>query len=168
MFVSNAAGGIRRSLRDGDLMLIRDHLDFTFRNPLIASDAPREPAFPDLATAYDPELLELLRAAARDERIDVAEGVYAALVGPSYETAAEIRMLERIGADAVGMSTVPEVIVARSLGMRVAGASCITNAASGIGASPLDHADVLAVTRRAASDFRRLVRAFVRRAGAAS
>lgn len=166
LFVSNAAGGIRRTFRSGDLMLIRDHLNLTGRNPLVGPPRPGEPRFPDFAAPYDAALLADLRAAARHERVAVVEGVYAALLGPSYETPAEVRMLERLGADAVGMSTVPEVFVARALGMRVAGVSCITNPASGISAAPLDHAEVLAAGQRAAAAFERLVRAFIARQAA--
>lgn len=163
LFVSNAAGGIRRTFRAGDLMLIRDHINLMSRNPLTGPVAPGEPRFPDMSAPYDAALLVLLRDAARDARVPVVEGVYAAFLGPSYETAAEVRMLERIGADAIGMSTVPEVIVARALGMRVAGVSCIANPASGLSAAPLAHDDVLAAIGRASRDFQRLVRAFVAR-----
>ena len=162
LFVSNAAGGIRRTFRPGDLMLIRDHLNLTWRNPLVGPVGDGEPRFPDMSAPYDASLLALLRRAAHDERIAVEEGVYAALLGPSYETPSEVRMLERLGADAVGMSTVPEVLAARALGMRVAGVSCITNPAAGIGGAALDHREVLDVTTRAAERFERLVRAFVR------
>ncbi|HEY7877526.1 MAG TPA: purine-nucleoside phosphorylase [Gemmatimonadaceae bacterium] len=163
LLVTNAAGGIRRTFRTGDLMLIRDHINMTWRNPLTGPVAPNETRFPDLSAPYDTVLLDDLRAAAREAQLTVVEGVYAALLGPSYETPAEIRMLERLGADAVGMSTVPEVLAARALRMRVAGVSCITNPASGIGAAPLDHAEVLEAADRAAAGFQRLVRAFVKR-----
>ena len=160
LFVSNAAGGIRRSLRSGDLMIIRDHINLMWRNPLSGPVAPDETRFPDMSAPYDRRLAALLRVAAMDARVPVAEGVYAAVLGPSYETPAEIRMLERLGADAVGMSTVPEVIAARALGMRVAGISLIANPATGLG-ERLDHDEVLAAGARAAADFERLVRAFV-------
>jgi purine-nucleoside phosphorylase len=163
LLVSNAAGGIRRSLRPGDLMIIRDHINLMWRNPLSGPVAPHETRFPDMSAPYDRELAALLRAAAAEGRVPVAEGVYAAVLGPSYETPAEIRMLERLGADAVGMSTVPEVVAARALGMRVAGISLIANSAAGSGA-PLDHDEVLAAGARAAAGFERLVRAFVGRA----
>ena len=165
LFVSNAAGGIRRTFQPGDLMLIRDHINLTWRNPLIGPVEPDEARFPDMSAPYDSGLLDALREAARASGVPVVEGVYAALLGPSYETPAEVRMLERLGADAVGMSTVPEVLVARALGMRVAGVSCITNHAAGISAAPLDHADVLAVTARVQERFVALVREFVRRTG---
>lgn len=162
LFVSNAAGGVRRTLRAGDLMLIRDHVNLMWRNPLIGPIMEGDLRFPDMSAPYDPALGALLRRAAAAERIPLEEGVYAGLLGPSYETPAEVRMLERLGADAVGMSTVPEVLAARAMGMRVAGVSCITNPAAGIGAGVLDHQDVLAVTANAAERFERLVRAFVR------
>lgn len=164
LFVSNAAGGIRRSLRAGDLMVIRDHINFMWRNPRAGPVAAHETRFPDMSAPYDPALVAELRAAAASIGIALGEGVYAAVVGPSYETPAEIRMLERLGADAVGMSTVPEVIAARALGLRVAGVSLITNPAAGLGGAPLDHAEVLAAGERAAADFERLVRAFLGRA----
>ena len=162
LFASNAAGGVRRTFRPGDLMLIRDHINLTWRNPLIGPARPGEARFPDMSDPYDPELLAVLRAVALEVRVPVEEGVYAALLGPAYETPAEVRMLERLGADAVGMSTVPEVLVARALGMRVAAVSCITNVAAGHSPAPLSHADVIAVTERAAASFVTLVRAFLR------
>ena len=157
LFVSNAAGGIRRTFRAGNLMLIRDHLNLMWRNPLVGPVHHGELRFPDMSSPYDDELLTLLRAASRAAAVPFVEGVYAGVLGPSYETPAEIRMLERLGADAVGMSTVPEVLVARAAGMRVAGVSCISNLASGIGDIPLDHADVLRATSRAQEAFERLV-----------
>jgi purine-nucleoside phosphorylase len=116
-----------------------------------------------MSDPYDPALLALLRDVAAEEGIPVQEGVYLALLGPAYETPAEVRMIERLGADAVGMSTVPEVLVARALGMRVAGVSCITNLACGISATPLDHAEVLEVGARVAVRFERLVAGWVGR-----
>jgi purine-nucleoside phosphorylase len=166
LFVSNAAGGIRRRFSPGDLMLITDHINLMFRNPLIGAVRDGETRFPDMSAPYDAGYLALLRESAGRLAIPVQEGVYAGLLGPTYETPAEVRMLERLGADAVGMSTVPEVIVARALGIRVAGVSCITNAAAGLGEAKLDHADVLEVTARGAERFKSLVRAFVRGAGA--
>jgi purine-nucleoside phosphorylase len=163
LFVSNAAGGIRRSFRAGDLMLIDDHINLTWRNPLTGPVREGELRFPDMSAPYDPALVRMLREAALEVGVPVVEGVYAALSGPSYETPAEIRMLERLGADAVGMSTVPEVIVARALGMRVAGVSCISNVAAGFASAPLSHAEVLEVTARVRARFERLVRAWVRR-----
>ena len=163
LLVSNAAGGIRRSLRPGDLMIVRDHINLMWRNPLSGPVAPHETRFPDMSAPYDRDLAALLRAAAAQGRIAVTEGVYAAVLGPSYETPAEIRMLERLGADAVGMSTVPEVLAARALGMRVAGISLIANKAAG-SAVPLDHDEVLAAGARAAAGFEHLVRTFVARA----
>jgi purine-nucleoside phosphorylase len=163
LFVSNAAGGVRRTFTPGDLMLIADHLNLTFRNPLIGPLEEGDLRFPDMSDPYDRVLRATLRAAAAAEGIPLQEGVYAALLGPTYETPAEVRMLERLGADAVGMSTVPEVIVARAIGVRVAGVSCVTNLACGIGQHPLNHEEVLEVGARAGDRFRRLVRAFVER-----
>jgi purine-nucleoside phosphorylase len=161
LFVSNAAGAIRRDFVPGDLMIIDDHLNLTFANPLTGPVQEGEDRFPDMSEPYDARLRAALRTAGEKLGIALKEGVYACLPGPSFETRAEVRMLERLGADAVGMSTVPEVIVARASGMRVAGVSCITNAASGTSEFPVLHADVLDVTARSATTFQSLVRSFV-------
>jgi purine-nucleoside phosphorylase len=163
LFVSNAAGGISRAMRAGDLMIIEDHLNLMWRTPLTGAPRPEETRFPDMSAPYDPTLLRVLRDAALECGIPIASGVYAALPGPAYETPAEIRMLEKLGADAVGMSTVPEVLTARALGMSVAGVSCITNVAAGMRNSPLSHAEVLETTARVAASFERLVTEFVQR-----
>jgi purine-nucleoside phosphorylase len=163
LFVSNAAGGINRAMRAGDLMIIEDHLNLMWRTPLTGAPRPEETRFPDMSAPYDPTLLRVLRDAALECGIPIASGVYAALPGPAYETPAEIRMLEKLGADAVGMSTVPEVLTARALGMSVAGVSCITNVAAGMRNSPLSHAEVLETTARVAGSFERLVTEFVQR-----
>lgn len=140
---TNAAGGIRRDLAPGDLMLITDHINLTGKNPLEGpADLRLGPRFPDMSAAYEPALGDDLRAAAKAQGVPLREGVYAGLGGPSYETPAEIRMLAVLGGDAVGMSTVHEVIAARHLGLRVAGVSCITNLAAGLSAEPLDHTEV--------------------------
>lgn len=160
-FASNAAGGIRKDLSAGDLMIIEDHLNLTGVNPLTGPVEINDERFPDMTAPYDEELRDLLKACAKKISLPVKEGVYAWLPGPSFETKAEVRMLATLGADAVGMSTVPEVIVARAMGMRVAGMSCIANAASGIGVTPVLHTDVLDVTAKAAVGFQALVREFV-------
>lgn len=160
-FASNAAGGIRRDLLAGDLMIIEDHLNLTGVNPLTGHVEDGDERFPDMTAPYDDELRDLLKSCAKKLDLPVKEGVYAWLPGPSFETKAEVRMLATLGADAVGMSTVPEVIVARAMGMRAAGVSCIANAASGIGDTPVLHTDVLEVTARAALGFQALVREFV-------
>jgi purine-nucleoside phosphorylase len=161
LFVSNAAGGIRRTFRAGDLMLIRDHLNLMFQNPLIGALEIGDERFPDMSAPYDDALARQLRDHAAALGIPLQEGVYGGLLGPTYETPAEVRMLATLGADAVGMSTVPEVIVARALGMRVAGISCITNLASGISPHPLSHAEVLETTTMVAERFEGLVEGFV-------
>lgn len=163
LIVSNAAGGIRRSLRPGDLMLIRDHLNFMFRNPLIGPIAEGETRFPDMSAPYDSALCTLALEVARNSAIALAEGVYCGLLGPAYETPAEVRMLDYLGADAVGMSTVPEVIVARSLGMRVLGISCVTNMACGLTTTPITHTEVIETTAKAAASFERLIMGVVER-----
>jgi purine-nucleoside phosphorylase len=162
LFVSNAAGGICRTFRAGDLMLIRDHLNLMFRNPLTGALEPGDERFPDMSAPYDEALGRQLRDHASALDIPLQEGVYGGLLGPTYETPAEVRMLATLGADAVGMSTVPEVIVARALGMRVAGISCITNLASGISPHPLSHAEVLETTTMVAARFEALVERWVR------
>ena len=161
LFVSNAAGGIRRTFRAGDLMLIRDHLNLMSRNPLVGALEPGDERFPDMSVAYDEELARQLLAHAAALDIPLQEGVYGALLGPTYETPAEVRMLATLGADVVGMSTVPEVIVARALGMRVAGISCVTNLAAGISPHPLSHAEVLETTKIVAARFEALVERWV-------
>ena len=161
LFVSNAAGGIRRTFRPGDLMLVRDHINLMFRSPLIGALEPGDVRFPDMSAPYDDALAQRLRDVASELRIPLVEGVYGGLLGPTYETPAEVRMLGILGADAVGMSTVPEVIVARALGMRVAGISCITNLAAGISPHPLSHAEVIATTRVVGEKFESLVERWV-------
>ena len=161
LFVSNAAGGVNTSFAAGDLMVIEDHLNLTFASPLAGSAEAGETRFPDMSNAYDRQLRALLHTVGDRLGIALRDGVYAMLGGPAYETPAEVRMLRTLGADAVGMSTVPEVTVARMLGMRVAGVSCITNLAAGIEQTPLDHLDVLETTSRVAARFQALVRAFV-------
>jgi purine-nucleoside phosphorylase len=162
LLLSNAAGGVRPSLRPGDLMLIVDHMNLSARNPLVGPVVAGEARFPDMSQPYDEGLQAQLRAAAARAGITLHEGVYGMLLGPTYETPAEVRMLARLGVDAVGMSTVPEVIVARALDMRCAALSCVTNQAAGTTPYPIHHEDVLAVTARAARDFERLVIDFVR------
>ena len=166
LIVSNAAGGINQSWNPGDLMLIRDHINLMFRNPLIGRQEQGDLRFPDMSSPYDPHLADVARAVAREQGVVLREGVYAGLLGPQYETAAEVRMLGILGADAVGMSTVPEVIVARAIGMRVLGFSCVTNLGTGLSTAPLSHADVLETTARAAGAFVRLVSGVVQRLGA--
>ena len=163
LIVTNAAGGINRTFRAGDLMLIDDHINLMFRNPLIGPVADGDTRFPDMSRPYDPALQEMAEDVAREQKLRLVRGVYAAVLGPSYETAAEIRMLDRMGADAIGMSTVPEVIVARARGARVLGISLISNAAAGISATPLSHEEVVAAGRAAAGRFTALVRGVIRR-----
>lgn len=168
LIVSNAAGGVNRMWQPGDLMLIRDHINLMFRNPLIGALEAGDERFPDMSEPYDGALGALARSVAAEQGIGLREGVYAALLGPAYETAAEVRMLALLGADAVGMSTVPEVLVARALGMRVLGFSCITNLACGLSNTPITHAEVLETTARAAAAFTRLIRGVVARLPAPS
>jgi purine-nucleoside phosphorylase len=143
VLLTNAAGGIRTSFRPGSLMLVNDHLNFSGHNPLLGANIDSlGPRFPDMSRAYDPRLAALARDAAHDLGIGLEEGVYAGMQGPSYETPAEIRMLRILGADAVGMSTVLEVIALRHMGVRAAAVSCITNMAAGMTAAALDHSEV--------------------------
>jgi len=162
VILTNAAGGIRRTFRPGSLMLIADHINFMFRNPLIGRVVEGEERFPDMSDPYDSGLREAARRVAAREGIALEEGVYAGLLGPSYESKAEIRMLDRMGADAVGMSTVPEVIAARARGMRCVGISTITNAAAGLGQASLSHQEVLETAERVKGDLATLVRGIVR------
>jgi purine-nucleoside phosphorylase len=164
LFVSDAAGGISSRLAVGDLMMISDHLNLMGTNPLVGEAREGEIRFPDMTDAYNPGLRWLLRTTAEKLGITLREGVYAGLLGPSYETPSEVKMLRLLGADAVGMSTVPEVIVARAWGMRVAGVSCITNAAAGVTGAALSHAEVLETTNRVSAAFESLVTEFLARA----
>ncbi|HEY6089735.1 MAG TPA: purine-nucleoside phosphorylase [Gemmatimonadaceae bacterium] len=168
LFVSNAAGGISARLAVGDLMMISDHLNLMGTNPLVGEAQEGEIRFPDMTDAYNPGLRWLLRTTAETLGITLREGVYAGLLGPSYETPSEVKMLRLLGADAVGMSTVPEVIVARALGMRVAGVSCITNAAAGVTGSALSHAEVLETTNKVSAAFEALVTEFLSRLASAA
>ena len=162
LVVTNAAGGANPSFAPGDLMRITDHINLTGRNPLIGPNEDRlGPRFPDMTHAYDARLAEALEQAARASSQKLRAGVYLQLTGPSYETPAEIRMARALGADAVGMSTVPEVIVAAHMGLPVCGISCITNLAAGISQHPLTHQEVMEVARAVEGKFLELLRAFV-------
>lgn len=163
LIVSNAAGGARATLAPGTLMLLSDHLNFQFRNPLTGPVEDGDIRFPDMSEPYDAGLRMLAREVAAAQGIPLAEGVYAALLGPTYETRAEVRMLQTLGVDAIGMSTVPEVIVARALGMGVLGFSCVTNLACGLSSTPITHEEVLETTARVAARFETLVTEVVRK-----
>lgn len=166
--ITNAAGGINPGFQPGDLMVISDHLNLTGQNPLMGSHDDRlGPRFPDMSAAYDEELRGLLRGCAGDLGLRLQEGVYCVLSGPSYETPAEVRMLQRLGADACGMSTIPEVVACRQMGVRVLGISLISNLAAGIARHPLTHAEVIETAQRVAEDFTRLVAAVTPRLAAA-
>ena len=162
LIVTNAAGGVNRGYSPGDLVLIRDHINLMGVNPLRGPNPPQGPRFPDMSSAYDPTIR---RTAQEASAVPLKEGVYAAFSGPSYETPAEIGMLAAIGADLVGMSTVPEVIVASYLGMRVLGISCVTNMAAGILDQPLNHAEVIQRGKEAGPRFVSLLTALVLRLG---
>lgn len=162
LLLTNAAGGINPAFRPPALMLITDHLNLTGSSPLVGPVLPGEARFPDMTDAYDPALRALAHRVAEAAGVTVHDGVYAGLLGPSYETPAEIRYLARIGADAVGMSTVLEAIVARARGMRVLGISTITNPAAGTSPEPLNHEDVLAAGKAVAKDLEAVVRGVAR------
>ncbi len=162
LVVTNAAGGIRRDLAPGDLMRITDQLNLSGMNPLVGpNDARLGPRFPDMSTAYDPALGALLDDVATRLGTELKAGVYCCLSGPTYETPAEIRMLRVLGADAVGMSTVPEVIAAAHMGVPVVGVSCITNFAAGIGDKPLSHEEVAEVAAQVTDKFVGLLGTFL-------
>jgi purine-nucleoside phosphorylase len=163
LFASNAAGGVNRAFDPGDLMVIEDHLNLMFQNPLIGPIEPGDTRFPDMSEPYSRRLIKALHESAAATGISLRQGVYGALLGPTYETPAEVRMLERLGADAIGMSTVPETIVAAAIGMEVAGVSLITNAAAGISSAALNHVDVVAVGAAAAARFSGVVGELVSR-----
>ena len=164
LIVTNAAGGVNTDFRPGDLMLIEDFINLSGRNPLRGKNIDRfGPRFPDMTGAYDPELRQIALQEAEKLGISLKRGVYCWMNGPSYETPAEIRMVRLLGADAVGMSTVPETIVARHCGMRVLGISSITNMAAGVMDQPISHEEVLAVGEGVRESFRKLVDAVIDR-----
>jgi purine-nucleoside phosphorylase len=164
LILTNAAGGIRRTFAGGGLMLIADHVNLSFRNPLIGAVLPGDERFPDMSDPYDAGLRALARAVASDRKVALEEGVYAGLLGPSYETPAEVRMLERLGVDAVGMSTVVEVIAARARGLRCLGISTITNLAAGISPTKLSHAEVMETAERVRGSLTAVVEGVVAKA----
>ncbi len=161
LLLTNAAGGIAEGFRPGDLMIVRDHINLMGGNPLVG---PHHdvwgPRFPDVTRVYGPRLRRALHAAARTAGLSVLEGVYMAVSGPAYETPSEVRAYARLGADAVGMSTVPEAVLAHAAGLEVAGLTCITNAAAGLGGSDLTHAEVTTVAQDAMANVRALVAEF--------
>ncbi len=162
LVVTNAAGGLNPAFRPGDLMILDDHVNLMARSPLVGFPLPGEPRFPDMSRPYDRELRRSAETVALEQGIRTVRGVYLAVSGPSYETRAEIGMFRRMGADAVGMSTVPEVIAARAAGLRVLGISLITNLAAGLAPAPLAHEEVIAAGAEAAARFALLVRGVLR------
>lgn len=159
LLVTNAAGGINKSFKPGDLMIIRDHISFFAPSPLRGKNFDEFGVrFPDMSEAYSKDLRELLKKAAEETGVKIQEGVYAFTKGPMYETPAEIKALGILGADAVGMSTVPEVITARHAGMKVMGISCITNMAAGILDQPLNHEEVMQTAKQAEKNFTSVVK----------
>lgn len=168
VLVTNAAGGLEAGWAAGDLMIVTDHLNLMGHHPLLGpNDDALGTRFPDMTNAYDKALRAKLAAVSAAEEIPLREGVYAALSGPSYETPAEIRMLRVLGAQAVGMSTVPEVIALRHMRVPVAALSCITNLAAGVGDGELDHAEVEATAKARREDLQRLLRGWIVEAGRA-
>ncbi|MGZ0707285.1 purine-nucleoside phosphorylase [Coraliomargarita sp. W4R53] len=161
LFVTNAAGGINRDYVPGDFMMLSDHINFLGTNPLIGWEGDEGVRFPDMTAIYNGALRAKIRAWAQAKQVDLKEGVYLATTGPSFETPAEIRAFAALGADAVGMSTVPEAIVARKFGMRVLGISCITNAAAGISKTELSHEEVSETADRVRPQFADLLAAGV-------
>ncbi len=165
VLLTNAAGGINRSFHPGDFMALSDHINLMGANPLRGPAAAGLPRFVDMTTTYDPGLGRLLHKAAKRCQLNLRSGVYLAVSGPSYETPAEIRAFARLGADAVGMSTVPEAIVARQCGLKVAGLSCITNLAAGRGGATLTHAEVLETADRVKNSAAILLECFAKSHG---
>lgn len=166
VLITNAAGGLEPSWSAGDLMLITDHLNLTHTSPLVGpNEDALGPRFPDMTQAYEPSLQQALRDVASRETIALREGVYAALLGPTYETPAEVRMLRGWGAQAVGMSTVLETIALRHMGVKVGALSCITNLAAGISGDKLDHSEVEATAKRKRDDLLKLLRGWIVAAG---
>ena len=162
LLITNAAGGVNETFRPGDIMIIEDHINFTFLNPLEGANMDEfGPRFPDMTFAYNEQLVAALKTAASRHGIEVKTGVYAMMKGPSFETPAEIKALRLLGADAVGMSSVPEIIAAAHAGVKSAALSCITNMAAGILNQPLTHEEVMETGKIAAERIRMLIDGFV-------
>jgi purine-nucleoside phosphorylase len=169
VILTNASGGLDPSLAPGSLLVIEDHLNLSGRNCLVGpNEASLGARFPDMSEPYDRALIATAHEVAREQGTKLAQGVYAGVLGPSYETPAEVRMLRMLGASAVGMSTVQEVIAAKHMGARVLGFACVTNLASGLSPEPLLHADVERTARASAASLSNLVRGVVRRLGASA
>ena len=167
LFLSNAAGGVNTDFKPGDLMMITDHIACFAPNPLLGPNVDElGKRFPDMSNVYDEALQEIIRQTAEECGLEIKEGVYTYLTGPSYESPADIRMLRVLGADAVGMSTVPEAIAANHMDMKICGISCITNMAAGILKQPLDHKEVQETADKAAQSFQKLVTEVVKKVGA--
>lgn len=164
LFLTNASGGINKSFKAGDFMMITDHIAALFPNPLIGPNEDKlGTRFPDMSNVYDADLQDIIRSSAKDLEIDLKEGVYVQLTGPSFESPADVKMLSVLGADAVGMSTVCEAIVANHMGMKICGISCICNLAAGISPRPLTHDEVQQAGKDAAPKFEKLVTLAVQR-----
>lgn len=158
LIVTNAAGGVNTNFTPGDLMIIKDHINFAFTNPLIGKNDENIGArFPDMSEAYNKDLIKSAIKASNKLNIEIKQGTYAMMTGPTYETPAEIKMLRILGSDAVGMSTVPEVIAANHCGLKVLGISCITNMAAGILDQPLNHSEVIETSNKVKGTFKKLV-----------
>lgn len=169
LIITNASGGIKDEFEPGDLMLIEDHLNLTSRNPLVGPNDDRfGPRFPDMSEAYSRKLRKIAEETATEVGIHLQKGIYVGILGPSYETPAEIRMFRALGGDAVGMSTVTEVIAAQHAGMEVLGISCISNMAAGMLEQPLSHEEVMETTARVKTSFQQLVRKLVPKIAAAA
>ena len=162
IIVTNAAGAINTDFKPGDLMIINDHINLSGNNPLIGKNLDAfGTRFPDMSTAYNKKYIDIVKNVANSLNIDIKDGVYAMMSGPTYETPAEIRMLRTIGTDAVGMSTVPEVIVANHSQIKVIGISCLTNMAAGILTQPLNHQEVIDTSKKAQTNFIKLMKGII-------
>lgn len=159
LIITNASGAVNLDYKPGQLMLIKDHINLSFSNPLIGKNMDSfGPRFPDMSNAYDRELRERIKEIAKKNNIELQEGIYVCMSGPNYETPAEIKMIRTIGGDAVGMSTVPEVIVANHCNMKVIGISCMTNMAAGISDRPLDHREVIEISGNVSHKLKKLLK----------
>ena len=164
LIITNAAGGVNASFNPSDLMVITDHINFMGQNPLVGkNDDSMGTRFPDMSEVYTPEYVELVKKTGKEVGIDLQEGVYMALTGPSYETPSEVRMARTLGADSVGMSTVPEAMVASWAGMKVIGISCICNSAAGVSTVGLSHEEVIKAANKAKDKFKILVKEVIKK-----